>query len=84
VDSCTGTQTLGEGTNLTATGAATGTAGNSATASVTGVNVDKTAPALTGTPSTTGVEPRGRHGHVDLHRRQFRRGRVAVTEHRHR
>ncbi|GAB2811195.1 OmpL47-type beta-barrel domain-containing protein [Lentzea nigeriaca] len=54
VDSCTGTQTLGEGANQTATGTATDAAGNSATASVTGINVDKTAPTLTGTPSTTG------------------------------
>ncbi|MGW4210878.1 OmpL47-type beta-barrel domain-containing protein [Lentzea sp. NPDC004789] len=54
VDSCTATQTLGEGANQTATGTATDAAGNSATASVTGVNVDKTAPALTGTPSTAG------------------------------
>ncbi|NKE56909.1 hypothetical protein FXN61_08690 [Lentzea sp. PSKA42] len=54
VDTCTGTQTLGEGANQTATGTATDAAGNSATASVTGVNVDKTGPTLTATPSTTG------------------------------
>ena len=54
VDTCTGTQTLGEGANQTTTGTATDAAGNSANASVTGVNVDKTAPTLTGTPSAAG------------------------------
>ncbi|GLZ29823.1 hypothetical protein Lesp02_20130 [Lentzea sp. NBRC 105346] len=54
VDSCTATQTLGEGANQTATGTATDAAGNSDTASVNGINVDKTPPTLTGTPSTTG------------------------------
>lgn len=40
--------TLGEGANQTASGTATDAAGNSGTATVSGINVDTTAPVLTG------------------------------------
>jgi large repetitive protein len=50
--SCPVSQTLGEGKNQTASGSATDNAGNTAMASVTGVNVDKTAPSLSGSPTT--------------------------------
>ncbi|MEU4606332.1 PxKF domain-containing protein [Kribbella sp. NPDC023972] len=43
---------LGEGTDQSASGSATDAAGNVATAQVTGINVDKTAPVLNGSFST--------------------------------
>ncbi len=46
--------TLGEGIAQSYTGTATDAAGNNASDSVAGINIDKTAPSLTGTPSTTG------------------------------
>ncbi len=52
VDVCPASQTLGEGANQSASGTATDAAGNSASAGVTGINVDKTAPSLSG--SATG------------------------------
>lgn len=53
VASTTANKILGEGANQNASGTATDAAGNtSAAASVTGVNVDKTAPSLTGTFSS--------------------------------
>ncbi|HEY3261103.1 MAG TPA: PxKF domain-containing protein, partial [Pseudonocardiaceae bacterium] len=54
VDSCTAPRTLGEGSDQAAAGTAVDAAGNTATAGVSGINVDKTPPALTGTPSTSG------------------------------
>ncbi len=58
VKSCPASQSLGEGTNQTASGTATDNAGNTATTSVTGINVDKTAPSLSGA-ATTGPNANG-------------------------
>jgi hypothetical protein len=52
IRSCPASQTLAEGKNQAAAGTATDIAGNTATASVTGINVDKTAPRLTGAVTT--------------------------------
>ena len=41
-----------EGAGQSATGTATDNAGNTATATVSGINIDKTAPTLTGAPTT--------------------------------
>jgi hypothetical protein len=54
VATCAAPKTLGEGANQGASGTVNDAAGNGATAGVTGINVDKTAPTLTGTPSATG------------------------------
>jgi hypothetical protein len=48
VATCPATQTLGEGTNQSASGTATDAAGNIASANVSGINVDKTDPTLSG------------------------------------
>ena len=55
---CPATQTLAEGKNQTASGTASDNAGNTATASLSGLNVDKTAPALSG-KATTGPNLNG-------------------------
>ncbi|MBW3597896.1 MAG: cadherin-like domain-containing protein [Planctomycetes bacterium] len=47
VDSATGPVTLGEGAGQSVTGTVTDKAGNSASASVGGINIDKTAPSIT-------------------------------------
>ncbi len=47
-------ETFGQGANQSVTGTGTDVAGNSASDTVGGVNVDKTDPLLSGTPSTTG------------------------------
>lgn len=52
VAGCPPSQTLGEGANQSANGTATDAAGNSAGAEVSGINVDKTPPALAGAPTT--------------------------------
>jgi hypothetical protein len=54
VDGCPAATTLGEGAGQSATGTALDAAGNTGSATVTGINVDKTPPVLAGTPSTTG------------------------------
>jgi hypothetical protein len=48
IDICPGTATLGEGGNQSASGTAYDMAGNSASAGVSGIDVDKTAPTLDG------------------------------------
>ncbi|HWI51041.1 MAG TPA: hypothetical protein VNT01_02725, partial [Symbiobacteriaceae bacterium] len=50
VASCSPSQSLGEGANQSATGNAADNAGNTASATVSGINVDKTAPTITGAP----------------------------------
>jgi hypothetical protein len=50
IDSCAGPQTLSEGANQSATGAATDAAGNSASDTVGPISIDKTAPTLNGAP----------------------------------
>ena len=52
VDKCPSDQVLHEGANQSATGSAVDAAGNSKQGGVSGINVDKTAPSLTGTPTT--------------------------------
>jgi hypothetical protein len=52
IKSCPASQTLSEGKNQTATGTATDNAGNGRSATLTGINVDKTAPVLSGTETT--------------------------------
>ena len=49
VASQTGSRTLGEGSDQSVTGTATDAAGNSASATVSGINIDKTDPVLTAT-----------------------------------
>jgi len=50
---CSGPSTLGEGAHQSVTGTAADLAGNTATATVSGINVDKTAPTLSGAPTTS-------------------------------
>ena len=53
VASCPAAQKLSlEGANQTATGTATDAAGNSASANVSGINIDTTPPSLSGAPTT--------------------------------
>ena len=52
IDICPAAVSLGEGADQAASGTATDAAGNSATASVSGINVDKTAPLLNGAALT--------------------------------
>ncbi|MDX6254024.1 MAG: large repetitive protein [Frankiales bacterium] len=53
IDSVTGPQHLGQGANQSVVGSATDAAGNSASTTVSGLNVDKTAPNLSAAPTTT-------------------------------
>jgi hypothetical protein len=53
IDECPVPKTLGEGANQSTSGTATDAAGNIASGGVSGINVDKTAPTLSGTPSAT-------------------------------
>jgi len=67
IDSCPGDQTFGEGGNQTASGTATDAAGNNSSASITGINVDKTDPTLSGAAT---VAPNGNgwyNGNVTIH-----------------
>jgi hypothetical protein len=52
VDSCPAADTIGEGYDQSAGGTAKDAAGNTASAGVENVNVDKTAPSLSGAPTT--------------------------------
>jgi hypothetical protein len=52
IKSCPASQSFGEGKNQRASGTATDNAGNTATAFVPGLNVDKTAPSLSGAATT--------------------------------
>lgn len=54
IATCPAPRTLAQGAAQSASGTASDKAGNSATAGVSGINVDKTPPTLTGTPSATG------------------------------
>jgi hypothetical protein len=62
IDTCTDDTTLGEGTDRSVTGKATDWAGNTATETVTGINIDETAPtvAIKGGPAASspfGTDP---------------------------
>lgn len=50
VDTCTAPVTLTEGADQSVTGTVTDKAGNSASATVSGINIDETAPTISGTP----------------------------------
>lgn len=52
VDTCPGAAGLGEGASQSAQGTSADAAGNLANASVSNINIDKTAPALIGSPTT--------------------------------
>ena len=56
IDRCPVAQAVGEGTNQSVTGTATDLAGNAASATVAGINVDLTAPQITATATTTDGE----------------------------
>ena len=53
IDTVTGPQHLGEGADQSVDGTATDNAGNSASTTVSGINVDKTAPNLSAAPTTS-------------------------------
>ncbi len=53
IDTVTGPQHLGEGADQSVDGTATDNAGNAATTTVSGINVDKTAPSLSAAPTTS-------------------------------
>ncbi len=53
IDTCPDTKTLGEGANQSANGTAHDNAGNSASAGVSGISVDKTDPNLSGAATTS-------------------------------
>ncbi|MDQ1426146.1 MAG: large repetitive protein, partial [Acidimicrobiaceae bacterium] len=67
VATCSTAQTVGEGANQSATGSVTDAAGNSASTTNSGINVDKTAPTITGAP-TAGPNADGWYmGNVTIH-----------------
>jgi hypothetical protein len=53
IDTCPASQMLGEGANQSANGTATDAAGNTKSASVSGISVDETAPSLSGATTTS-------------------------------
>ncbi|MFN8472230.1 MAG: hypothetical protein U0822_08580 [Anaerolineae bacterium] len=64
IATCSATQTVSEGANQSATGTATDAAGNSASITLSGLNVDKTPPLLSGA-ATTPPNARGWY-HADV------------------
>src|SRR5207248_724273 len=64
---CPTSQTLGEGANESASGTAIDAAGNSASATVGGINVDKTRPTLTGAATTNPNANGWYSGNVTVH-----------------
>lgn len=67
IDTCPGAAILGEGADQTASGTATDAAGNTSSASASGISVDKTAPSLSGAATTA---PNGNgwyNGDVTIH-----------------
>jgi hypothetical protein len=67
IDTCSASKTLGEGANQSATGTASDAAGNTASASVSGINIDKTAPTLIGAPTTSPNANGWYNGDVIIH-----------------
>lgn len=67
IDACPAAQTFAEGANQSASGAATDAAGNTASAGVSGINVDKTAPTITGAPTTPANAAGWYNGDVTVH-----------------
>ena len=64
---CTAPVIVGEGANQSVTGTAIDIAGNTATTTVSGINVDETAPTLTGTPTTAPNANGWYNGPVTIH-----------------
>ena len=67
IDSVTPDKTLGEGSDQSVTGTATDAAGNAADATVGGINVDETAPTLSGTPTAASNAHGWYRGDVTIH-----------------
>ena len=67
VATCSTAQTVGEGANQSATGSVTDAAGNSASTTNSGINVDKTAPTITGAPTTSPNADGWYNGNVTIH-----------------
>ena len=67
IDSCTSPRTLGQGASQPVTGTAVDAAGNSATAAVDHVNIDKTPPTITGAPTTAPNANGWYSGNVTVH-----------------
>ena len=67
IDTCSPLSTLGEGKNQSATGTAVDLAGNSASATVSDVNVDETPPTLTGAATTSANSNGWYNGDVTVH-----------------
>jgi large repetitive protein len=67
IASCTTPVTLGEGAAQSVTGTAVDAAGNSDTATVDGIDVDETAPAISGTPTTAPNAHGWYQGDVTIH-----------------
>ena len=88
IASVTADKTFGEGTNQSLEGTAVDAAGNSASTTVGGINVDKTAPTLSGKPVAGRQRQRlvqgRRHHRVDRRRRPLRRRLRSGQQHHHR
>src|SRR5207249_2707928 len=67
VRSCSGPRTLHEGASQSAAGSATDAAGNGSSATVGGINVDETAPALSGAPTSNPNAAGWYNGDVTVH-----------------
>jgi hypothetical protein len=67
VASCTNPTTLHEGANQSVTGTSSDIAGNTASATVSGVNVDETPPTLSGAPTTSPNGAGWYNGAVTVH-----------------
>jgi large repetitive protein len=67
VVTCPAAQTLGEGANRSATGTVNDAAGNTASATQSGINIDKTKPTITGTPTTAPNADGWYRGNVTIH-----------------
>jgi len=67
IDTCSAPQTFTEGADQTAVGSATDAAGNSATATDVHINVDETAPTITGAATTTPNTNGWYNGDVTIH-----------------
>jgi hypothetical protein len=67
IDTCSDPVTLGEGASQSATGTAVDAAGNSSQASLTGINVDETAPTLSGAATSPPNDNGWYNGNVTVH-----------------
>lgn len=67
VADCPTGRAVGEGADQSVSGTAHDVAGNSADAALTGINVDKTAPTITGAPTSSPNDQGWYHGPVTVH-----------------